>query len=678
MDYKSEMKKSIVISMLVAGLFFYGNVATAAENVTTPQEITSEYDKGSATLNDGDELNKNQENNVPTENATSGSENTDNQEGGNTITNPDNVNADNDGNNVEKHDDVKIPENGANDIDSSATDSEILPPIMVEIPEYSYTVFNEVEIPSFTIEQVLIEIDKDGNKCYRDLANNILTGFNSIDGKLYYMDENGKPETGKVSVAGKVYFFENDGVMCKGEWKTVNGKRYYFNEEDGSAVDGWLMLDGQKYWFKNHEMFTGLTHIANDLYYFKSNGMMAYGWESVRGYMYNFGEDGKAKNGFAKLGKDTYWFDNYKLRTGFARDAEGDLYWFKDSGVMAYGWEFVNGSMYNFGEDGKAKNGFAKLGKDTYWLDNYKLRTGFARDAKGDLYWFKDSGVMAYGWEFVNGSMYNFGEDGKAKNGFCKLGDNTYYFENNKLRTGFVRDAEGNLYWFNGNGVMVYGWEFIGGYMYNFGEDGKAKNGWFELNSNKYYLSNYHLVTGFQRINGDTYWFNDNGIMEIGYRVINGRLYNFGKDGKMICDLPFAEENLWRTTNLTSPTNYLILVDKSACHTMIYTKSGNGWAPYKDWLCTPGKPSTPSLSGIYHVQGKGNSFGWDKGYTCWYYTQISGNYLFHSVIYQMGSKTNVIDGRLGQQLSHGCVRLSLENAKWMYDNIPVGTTIYLY
>ena len=29
-------------------------------------------------------------------------------------------------------------------------------------------------------------------------------------------------------------------------------------------------------------------------------------------------------------------------------------------------------------------------------------------------------------------------------------------------------------------------------------------------------------------------------------------------------------------------------------------------------------------------------------------------------------------------LSHGCVRLDIDNAKWIYDNVPGGTTIYTY
>lgn len=92
--------------------------------------------------------------------------------------------------------------------------------------------------------------------------------------------------------------------------------------------------------------------------------------------------------------------------------------------------------------------------------------------------------------------------------------------------------------------------------------------------------------------------------------------------------------------------------------------------------CAPGKASTPTVSGTFTVQGKGYYF--DSGSArCYWYTQFYGNYLFHSVLY---SKYNgsLMDGRVGIPLSHGCVRLQIDNAKWIYDNIPRGTKVVIY
>ena len=66
----------------------------------------------------------------------------------------------------------------------------------------------------------------------------------------------------------------------------------------------------------------------------------------------------------------------------------------------------------------------------------------------------------------------------------------------------------------------------------------------------------------------------------------------------------------------------------------------------------------------------------EGGGRCFYYSQFYGDYLFHSVICDKDG--NVIDGRLGCAVSHGCVRLAKENATWIYDNIPSGTTVVVY
>ena len=49
-----------------------------------------------------------------------------------------------------------------------------------------------------------------------------------------------------------------------------------------------------------------------------------------------------------------------------------------------------------------------------------------------------------------------------------------------------------------------------------------------------------------------------------------------------------------------------------------------------------------------------------------------------SILYSINKNGTLRDGRLGMALSHGCVRLDINNAKWIYDNIPSGTTVVVY
>ena len=134
-------------------------------------------------------------------------------------------------------------------------------------------------------------------------------------------------------------------------------------------------------------------------------------------------------------------------------------------------------------------------------------------------------------------------------------------------------------------------------------------------------------------------------------------------------------EMLQRANWYGSATQWLLMVNNTTCRVGVYRGFRGNWQPVFYWQCSPGKASTPTVLGEYTVTGKGYVFG--HGYSCYYYTQFYGDYLFHSVLYDQGT-FNIQDGRLGQNLSHGCVRLSLENAKWIYDNIPYGTKVVSY
>lgn len=127
----------------------------------------------------------------------------------------------------------------------------------------------------------------------------------------------------------------------------------------------------------------------------------------------------------------------------------------------------------------------------------------------------------------------------------------------------------------------------------------------------------------------------------------------------------------------TSATSWLIMTDTSKCQVGVYSGSYGHWNRVFLWSCGPGKASTPTVKGEFKIYGRGKSFG-SKTYTCWYYTQFYGNYLFHSVLYNHGSMSKIQDGTLGRPVSHGCVRLDINNAKWLYYNIPNGTKVVIY
>lgn len=129
------------------------------------------------------------------------------------------------------------------------------------------------------------------------------------------------------------------------------------------------------------------------------------------------------------------------------------------------------------------------------------------------------------------------------------------------------------------------------------------------------------------------------------------------------------------SNNYSSKTKYLIYVDTASFKVNIFTGIKNKWKLDKSYLCTIGKNSTPTPKGTFYIGVKGLYFGVNKGYKCWYYTSFKGNYLFHSIIYNLDG--SVRDGRLGMKLSDGCIRLAKPNAKYIWDNIPRGTKVII-
>ena len=127
--------------------------------------------------------------------------------------------------------------------------------------------------------------------------------------------------------------------------------------------------------------------------------------------------------------------------------------------------------------------------------------------------------------------------------------------------------------------------------------------------------------------------------------------------------------------NLTSPTEWLLAVDTESCLVGVYYKMPYGWEEGALWLCSPGTYYTPTVKGLFSV-GLRDIYFDSYGVRCYYWTQFYGDYLFHSTTYYTNGAPK--DTRLGMHLSHGCVRLETSNAKWIYETIPSGTTVYVY
>ena len=128
--------------------------------------------------------------------------------------------------------------------------------------------------------------------------------------------------------------------------------------------------------------------------------------------------------------------------------------------------------------------------------------------------------------------------------------------------------------------------------------------------------------------------------------------------------------------HLSSKTDYLLWVDLSRTRLYVLEYADEGWQLISSLPCTVGDSAHPTPSGRFEVSYKSTSIGKEDRYLCRYALCFYGGYMLHSVLFNWGG-TEVIDGRLGMRLSHGCIRLRHEDSRRLYETIPIGTTVFV-
>lgn len=129
-----------------------------------------------------------------------------------------------------------------------------------------------------------------------------------------------------------------------------------------------------------------------------------------------------------------------------------------------------------------------------------------------------------------------------------------------------------------------------------------------------------------------------------------------------------AHPDMWIKVSEAKQRVYLMDHDKVLY--MMYCSTGSG-----------GDRATPT--GTYQIQPeRGDHFfnqASGEGANYWVSWKDHGIYLFHSVpVDAQGHYVESEAQQLGKRAnSHGCIRLSVPDAKWMYQNIKVGTKVVI-
>lgn len=137
-------------------------------------------------------------------------------------------------------------------------------------------------------------------------------------------------------------------------------------------------------------------------------------------------------------------------------------------------------------------------------------------------------------------------------------------------------------------------------------------------------------------------------------------------------------EDFATLSQIESKTDYLIWTDLYRQHTYILKNEEGKWHLEKDFICSSGKKDNPTPSGFYEVEYKIPYIGVNRGFRCKYALVFFRDYMYHSILFDK-TGTYVKSGQyeLGSRASHGCVRLSEKDSKWMHSTIPIKTKVWI-
>ena len=501
-------------------------------------------------------------------------------------------------------------------------------------------------------------------KVIREASGNY-TGYYTINGENYCLDENGTPRTGDMEIKdgvkpGTYYFQETPGengiagAMLKNQWHsrtTSKGEQWRYFKGDGRLYERGIVATRL-----DPETMGDSKYLLGAAGYIQKNKML----KAANGYYYASDENGRVLiNEMATFGNARYYFSSDGRRVKWKNcwhrcpGADNRFYYFGSTAgriVEKRGWQKVvntSGKMYGwfyFPNDG---NHYVSR-----WMDG--------------TYYFKETGQLASGVTEVNGKTYFF----KVSNANTRNGD---MFKNTMI------SYRNKWYYAGPKGIL-------------------AQNRWVKYNGGYYYFQDdFTLLTNEFIQRGDTYGYVDSsGKFCTGWVVVNNaknqvRYLNpngkgFLKNTSKVIDglRYYFDSNGYRKNDLTSSIKGPYYVEVDRVNGVMTIFDSGRTTPVKSIRVSVGLAGTPTPTGTYTLRSNlrwqplmGPSWG-QYGTHVQYAGQ--GGIFVHSV---SGSSPNSYSlpaaeyNKLGNPASHGCIRCCVADAKWVYENCN-GATIKIF
>ncbi|MCL2170029.1 MAG: L,D-transpeptidase family protein [Defluviitaleaceae bacterium] len=138
-------------------------------------------------------------------------------------------------------------------------------------------------------------------------------------------------------------------------------------------------------------------------------------------------------------------------------------------------------------------------------------------------------------------------------------------------------------------------------------------------------------------------------------------------------------ENFVNTKNFESLTEHLILVDIGRQKVHVFEGQAGAWQLSQSFDCSTGMNISPTTRGEFTLKDRGDwfySYRLQSGAKYW--IRFNGHYLFHTV--PMDEDGNKLEDEdvVGVRRSNGCVRLMVEDMRWIYENIDDDTKVIIW
>lgn len=140
------------------------------------------------------------------------------------------------------------------------------------------------------------------------------------------------------------------------------------------------------------------------------------------------------------------------------------------------------------------------------------------------------------------------------------------------------------------------------------------------------------------------------------------------------------EKKIWvQAKGYSSKTDWLIWVNLSMQRVNIFHGTQGNWDLWHSCIVGTGASGTGTPVGVYSTTYK-SAAGWTT--STYNVHPVVGfktgtGYAFHSRLYYPNGKT-MMDYSIGYPISHGCVRMYDEDVAYIYNNVPIGTTVVVY